>query len=279
VDGDGVWNVNPPLGGSIAEIRFKQPTYGTVNGTVNFKKLVLDGGQLDAGADSGGNVNTVIIGGGQLDIQGASKVAGGLFNGDGGNDRGFRVDSQLTGSGTIEYHAYNALFNPAYTNALNIAGTNNTFSGQWNIVTGTLLGSGTNALGTNHILISTNGAVETTYSIRNTNGYLAINGTGKMYLHASDAFRSVVVNGFSLPLLAGTSPSNYSFATLNTMFPTNFPATWTAQYGVTNNSGSGSILVLASASPVITAQPQSVTNRGQLTAQLRVTAVGATNLL
>jgi hypothetical protein len=264
VDGDGVWNVNPAAGATIGEIRFKQHTYGRVSGIVNISQLAMNGGQLDVGNDG-----LLILGGGEIDILTNTPI-----NNDSGNDRGYRIDSQLTGSAPIEYHGYaQATFMSAYSNNLNVACTSNTFSGQWSVVAGTLLGTGTNALGTNHIFVGTNGAVETTYALRNTNGYLVLNGTGKMFLHVPDVFRSVIVNGTGL--VAG---SNYTFATLNTMFPTNFPAVWTMQNGVTNSTGSGSILVLSNAVPLITTQPQSVTNRGQQTAQLRVVAAGGAPL-
>jgi hypothetical protein len=263
VDGDGVWNVNPPTNSTIAEIRFKQPTYGTVSGVVNFKKLVLEGGQLDAGNDG------ILIIGGRIDVQGTNKIAGGLINNDAGTDRGYRIDAQLTGTGTIEYHGYNqTAFQPTYTNDLNITCTSNTFSGAWNAVTGVLLGTGTNALGTNTIIIGTNAALETTYNLVNSNAYLVLN--GKMFLHQNDIFRSALINGVSL-----TGPSNYTFATLNTLFPTNFPATWAPKAGAANfSTGSGSLIVLSNAGPFITSQPQSLTLYGQQNAQFRVSAIG-----
>jgi hypothetical protein len=264
IDGDGVWNVNPGAGATIGEFRFKQHTYGTVNGVVNFTQLVMNGGQLDVGNDG------MLIIGGRIDILTNTPI-----NNDGNTDRGYRVDAQVNGSAGIEYHGYNVpAFQTAFSNNLNFTCTSNNFSGPWSVVTGTLLGTGSNALGTNRIIVGTNGAVETSYPLQNTNGYLVLNGPGKMYLHVTNVFRSVVVNGYGL-----TAGSNYSFTTLNTLFPTNFPATWTPHNGLTNSTGSGNIIVLGSASPLITTQPRSVTNRGQLNAQLSVVAVGATNLV
>src|SRR5207302_8894030 len=100
----------------------------------------------------------------------------------------------------------------------NIAGTSNTFSGIWNVVTGTLLGTAPNALGTNHVFVGTNGAVETTYDLVNTNAYLVLANGGRMFLHQTNRFRSAVVSGVSLP------PGTNTFATLNASFPSNFPA-------------------------------------------------------
>src|SRR2546430_776066 len=109
LDGDAVWNVNPAAGATIGEFRFKQHTYGAVNGVVNFTQLVMNGGQLDVGNDG------MLIVGGEIDI-----LTNAPFNNDGGTDRGYRIDAQLTGSGGIEYHGYNnAAFQSAFSNNLN----------------------------------------------------------------------------------------------------------------------------------------------------------------
>ena len=261
LDGDGVWNVNPGAGATIGELRFKQHTYGTVNGVVNIPKLVMNGGQLDLGNDGSLILN------GEIDI-----LANTPINNDSANDRGYVVNSWLTGSGPIEYHGYAAAYQSNFVNSLNVAGTSNTFSGTWNVVTGTLLGTGTNALGTNHIFVGANGAVETTYNLNNTNAYLVING-GKMFLHQTDRFKSAVINGVSV------APGTYTFTAMNTSFPTNFPLVWAPKLGATNfTTASGSIIILSNASPLITTQPRSITNRGQQTATFSVTAAGAAAL-
>ena len=258
VDGDAVWNVNPGAGATIAEIRFKQHTYGTVNGTVGISKLVMNGGQLDAGNDG------MLILNGEIDI-----LTNAPINNDSGNDRGYLINSWLTGNGSIEYHGYAATYQSNYVNNLNIAGTSNTFSGFWNVVTGVLLGTKPNCLGTNSIIVGTNGVLETTYDIRNTNASLVLLGTGKVFLHQNDLFRSALINGVSL------APGTYSFATLNTTYSNNFPAVWNPKIGATNfTSGSGSLTVLSNAGPVILSQPASLTLWGQQTAQFKVTAVG-----
>jgi len=262
VEGDAVWNVNPAVGATIGEIRFKQHTYGTQNGLVNIKKLVMNGGQLDVGNDG------LLLVGGEIDI-----LANTPFNNDSAADRGYRINAWLTGSGSIEYHGYATTFQSAFTNNLNIAGTTNTFSGSWNVVTGTLLGTGANALGTNSIFVGANGALETTYDLKNTNGYLVLNG-GRMYLHQTDVFRTAIINGTQLT--AGT----YTFSALNTSFPTNFPATWPAQNGAASfSAGSGSIIISSNVAPVITVQPQSMTNGFTQTAQLSVTVLGGVPLV
>jgi hypothetical protein len=261
IDGDGVWNVNPAAGATIGEIRFKQPTYGLLNGTVFFKKLVMNGGQLDSGADSAGGINTIIIGG-EIDI-----LKNAPMNNDNGADRGYRIDAWLTGSASIEIHAYNQpAFMPAYTNTFNVAGTSNTFSGKWNVVMGTLLGSGPGSLGTNDIVVGANGAFESGYDINNSNGNLFL--SGRMYLHQNDTFRSLFVNG--APLAVGT----YSFAQLNAAYPTNFPATWPLQNGSATTNGSGSITVLVQPAPTIVLQPVPLSVYPGQSAQFTVAAQG-----
>jgi hypothetical protein len=257
VSGDGVWNLNPGAGATIGEVRFKQPTYLAVNGAVNFKKLVMNGGQLDVGNDN------VLILGGEIDI-----LTNTPFNNDGGTDRGYRVDAQLTGSGGIEYHGYNQpSFMTTYSNNLNVACPTNTFSGTWNVVSGVLLGTAPNALGTNTILIGTNAALETTYNMRNTNATLVLN--GRMFLHQDNVFRSALINGKSLAIGSNT------IVTLNSLYPNTFPINWNPQNGAANfSTASGSITVLTNAGPVILGQPQSLTLWGQQNAQFGINAIG-----
>ena len=259
VDGNGVWINNPGAGSAMAEIRFKQPVLGVGNAAVNFKKLIMNGGQLDTGSGP-----SVIIGG-EMDI-----ITNTPFYNDSTADQGYQVNAWLTGSPTssIEYHAYNlATFQAGYSNCLNIAGTSNTFSGKWNIVLGVLLGSGPNSLGTNDITIGVNGALETMYDVNNTNGNLFLN--GRMFLHQNDTFRTAFINGSPL------APGTYTFAQLNAAYPTNFPATWTAQIGAGgNNTGSGSLTVLVQPAPAILQQPQSLSLYPGQTASFVVAAAG-----
>jgi hypothetical protein len=268
VTGNAIWTNNPSTNGATAEVRFKQPTPGGIQGTVIFKKLVMNGGQLDAGADSGGNINSVNVGG-EIDILTNAP----LYN-DNGADRGFLISAWLTGATntSIEYHGYNqTTFQTNYTNCLNIAGTSNTFAGKWNIVLGTLLGSAPGALGTNDITIGANAALETTYDLNNPNGNLFLNGNGRMYLHQNDTFKSLFISG--VPLAVG----NYSFAQLNAAYPTTFPNFWTPQNGAASytNGGSGSITVLVQPPPIIVQQPVSVAKYPTDTAQFTVLAQGA----
>ncbi|MDB6036476.1 MAG: hypothetical protein JWM99_317 [Verrucomicrobiales bacterium] len=234
VDGDSIM-APTGSGATSSEIRFKQAGGATGSGAAMFTKLVLNGGQLDLGNDG-----TIVING-EVDVAKNSS----LIN-DGTNDRGFQINAFLTGSADLAISTYAPAtpdnFRPTYTHDVNIAGTTNTFSGKWNIIRGVLLGSGTNSLGTNNIVVGSAAALETTYDINNPHGNLQLNGL--MYLHQNDAFRSVTVG--TTALAKGT----YTYDDLAAQFPTNFPATWTAMDGAVDVDGnpittaSGSIAVL-----------------------------------
>ncbi len=242
VSGDGIWANNPGAGATIGEIRFKQ---APPLGSVTFKQLILNGGQLDTGND------------GVIEILGKMTVNGNapIYN-DNVNDRGYRIGAQLTGNGTISYYGYNLpTYAPTYVNNLNIAGTNNTFTGQWNIVFGTLVASAPGCLGTNNITIGAQGAIEAGYDIYSPDATLTLN--GKFLLHGDHAFKNVVINGNSLP------NGNYFYSQLAASFPANFPAAWTTQFGSTVNTASGSISV--GVPPPVFVQIQPVGNQVQLT--------------
>ncbi len=254
LDGDGVRVLNPDATTTnISEIRFKQPNPGKVI----FKKLVMNGGQLDSGNDG-------VLGiGGEINV-----LANAPFNNDSGNDRGYRIDAKLTGSGSIEYWGYSqGVFNPNYVNNLNIAGTNNTFSGKWNVVVGTLLGTGPNALGTNDIVVGPEGALQVTYDINNPGSVLFLR--GRMYLSQNHTFNSVFIGG--VPLTAGT----YTAGDLATAYPTYFPTSWKPQTGAeTITNSSGSITVLVTPAPTIVQEPVSLSLYPTGTAQFTVRAAG-----
>ncbi|HWH70331.1 MAG TPA: hypothetical protein VNT26_13175, partial [Candidatus Sulfotelmatobacter sp.] len=167
---------------------------------------------------------------------------------DGPNDRGYRIEALLTGTGTIEYHGYNQPnFMPGNINNLNIAGSANTFSGNWNVVIGTLLGTAPNALGHGDLTVGTEGALQTTYDINNPTGNLVLN--GRMYLNQNDKFRSVTVGGVAL------APGTYTFAQLNASYPNNFPTSWTPQAGAEAiTTGSGSLTVYGDTPPPVNLQ-------------------------
>jgi hypothetical protein len=234
IDGNGVYVNNPAPTDLVGEFRFKQVAGGV--GTVTVPRLVMNGGQLDLGNDG-----TVIVAG-EIDI-----AANTPFNSNATTDRGYVIAAWLTGHGNIEYHGYQSGFQAAFVNNLNIAGTSNTYSGTWNVVVGTLLGTGANALGTNSITVGPDGALETTYDLNSPNATLTV--SGRMYLHQNDTFKSVFVGSTAL------APGTYTFAQLNAAHPNNFPATWTAQSGSATSVGSGSLTVLSGALNLSAAAP------------------------
>ena len=133
-------------------------------------------------------------------------------------------------------------------NTLNITCNTNAYRGTWNVVQGTLLGSGNNALGTNSITVGTNGVLETSYDINTPAASLILN--GKMLLHQNDTFNNVAIGGTAV--FAGT----YSFAYLSSNYPACFPTTWTLQSGSSISNGSGSLTVLAGPPPPLLSYQQ-----------------------
>ena len=225
IEGDGNFAANGSA--TIGEIRFK-------SSPATIPKLVMNGGQIDQSIGGGAGIQCVING--ELDI-----LANTPFYDDSANDAGYTINALLTGGGQI------ALYDLGWAigngNTMNITGVNNTFSGTWNVVQGTLLGTGANALGTNSIAVGATGALETTYNINNPGASLTLN--GRMLLHQNDTFLSVSIGGVAV--YAGT----YSFAYLSAHYPAFFPASWPLQSGSSVTTGSGSITVLTGPSPPV----------------------------
>ena len=229
VDGDGVFE-NTTVN-SVGEIRFKNSNAGSslVGGfyTTNyFPNLVLNGGQLNIGD------NTSVVIQGQVTVATNSILyAGGGIS----TNQTFQVDACLTGSGNLQVFNLNATNGDLINSVVAITGATNTFTGTWDVEVGSLVGGGINSLGTNTITINTNGVLETSYPINNTNASLILN--GRIFLTQTDVFSRVVVNGTPLP--AGI----YSAAQLNATSSTTFPLTFPALYGATATSVSGAIKV------------------------------------
>jgi hypothetical protein len=93
-------------------------------------------------------------------------------------------------------------------------------------------------------------AVETLYNLNSPAASLTLGPSGQLFLHQTDTFASVTVNG--TPLANGV----YTFAQLNSAYPANFPATWIMQAGSTVNTGSGTLNVGVSAPPTVVIQTQ-----------------------
>ena len=258
LDGSGNTDFNGSPAGT-GEIRFKNST-PAIGSTNYFSNLILNGGELNIG-DS-----TDVILQGQITVL-TNSVFG--TQGASGTNQTYRVDSYLTGSGTVVLYLVNSnIFFPLPPASLNIRGNTNTFTGQWNVLQGPLLGSGTNSLGTNTITIGTGGVLETAYDINNTNGSLILN--GQFFLHQNDTFQSVVVGGVAL------APGTYTLAQLHSSYPTKFPTTWTQLSGSTVNTGSGSITVLSGPVIALTSSAQTNGYLGTVTFNATVQTNGVT---
>lgn len=222
--GDGVYNSTLPAANLGALILKGSGS--------SYAKLVMAGGELLSFTDNNGPHT---VGGTEVNVVANTPIAS--FSTTGG--RSITLNAMLTGSGSVEYIGWgNTTFQTAATTSLNIAGTNNTFTGAWAVEAATLVGSTPGALGTNTITVGTNAALQTTYDIDNTNGTLFLN--GRLNLTQNDTFWKVVINGTNLN--AGT----YSYASLAAQYPANFPATWTGVVGAdTATSAAGSLTVLA----------------------------------
>lgn len=198
-----------------------------------FKKIVLDGGQISSFRDDTGNG---VITGTEIEVRAGSRITAGngILSG-----KAVRIESPLTGNGSILCQMVTGTdYLPNVVGGLNIAGPNNTYSGTWNVVAGVLLATAPNALGTNNITVQSGGALQPTYDVTSPDATLVLD--GRLYLMANHTFKSVTVGGTSLA--AGT----YPFATLNSSYPTNFPATWVGQTDAeTLTNAFGSLTVIS----------------------------------
>lgn len=220
---------------SNAEIRLKIGPAGA--SFINFPGvgggpgLILNGGFINIG-DNGAFTNNGII---RVDSQ--SYICGGN-NGGGGmtGTRSVNLAGQLNGSGDL------VVFQCTTNYSQNISGTSNTFSGQWRVKAGWLLGSGNNSLGTNNLIIdpacalnldpsvvANNGpaVLEAGYDLHSS-GALTLTNGGQMCLHQNCVFNQVNIEGVAL----SSGLHNY------TELAGNFPASFLP-------GGSGSISVAA----------------------------------
>jgi Concanavalin A-like lectin/glucanases superfamily/Immunoglobulin I-set domain/Immunoglobulin domain len=198
-----------------------------------FKKIILDGGQISSFRDGTGNG---VFTGTEIEVRAGSRITAGngVLSG-----KAVRIEAPLTGNGSILCQMVTGTdYLPNVVGGLNIASPSNTYSGTWDVVAGVLLATAPNALGTNNITVQSGGALQPTYDVSSPAATLVLD--GRLYLMAHHTFKAVTVGGASLA--AGT----YPFATLNSSYPLNFPATWVGQTGAeTLTNASGSLTVLA----------------------------------
>jgi hypothetical protein len=200
--------------------------------------LILNGGLLNAGDDA-----TFAISG-KVQVISQSYISHGANGGGGGisPNRSFNFTGLLSGTGIM------VILNSGATIPQQISGTTNTFSGQWIVQCGWLLGSTPASLGTNSILVdpfysgyltampnatSPNGPAwfEAGYDL-NSAGVLTLTNGGLMKLHQNCIFSGVRIEGVALS--AGT----HYYAELAASFPTSFA-----------NGGSGSLTVQPFSTP------------------------------
>ncbi len=142
------------------------------------------------------------------------------------DNRSLNIMGKLIGTGNL------ALINGGLVTAIEISGANNTFSGQWIVKSGYLLGSGNGSLGTNSITIdpnwsvpSANGAwtlgsgynkavVSISYDL-NSAGTLTIANGGQIVLYKNLCFSAVTINGTAL------TAGSHSYAELAAAYPNN----------------------------------------------------------
>jgi autotransporter-associated beta strand protein len=233
IEGAGIFNATIP-GSGMGALLLK----GDNNCVVTIPKLVMNGGQIFSFMNSGWTVTLA----GEVEVLANTP----FFAAEDTAARTIHLSAKLTGNGNVEYRGYTGggNFQPAWVSSLNVSGAANTYSGTWNVIIGTLVGSAPGALGTNTITVGAQGALQATYDINNPNAELILN--GRLNLTRDHTFKAVTVNG--TPLAAGT----YTFAQLNAAYPANFPATWTGQPGaLTETSASGSVTVIGSgATPI-----------------------------
>jgi len=222
---------NPDLGGlggttvfpgdsltldASTELRLK----GGANTVINFPGvggnpgLILNGGLVNTGDDQVFTITGIISVATASSIDfGAPAVA---------PARAINIGAELRGSGPLSLLSSGPANPP-----LNITSTNNSFSGGWNVATGFLKGTGLGSLGTGNITVAAGAKFDSDYDINLPASSLTLAGnTSVMVLDQNDTFGAVTINGTSL------APGNYTFATLNATFDSNF-----------QDGGTGSITV------------------------------------
>lgn len=181
--------------------------------------LILNGGGLNLGDDGKYWLDGII------EVRQQSYIFPATSGGTADN-RALNIKGQLIGTNNL------AMINGGLINVIEISGANNTFSGQWIVKSGYLLGSTNGSLGTNSITIdpnwtvpATNGAwalgsgynkavVSIAYDL-NSAGTLTIANGGQIVLYHNHCFSAVTINGTAL------SAGSHSYAELAAAYPNN----------------------------------------------------------
>ena len=181
--------------------------------------LILNGGGLNLGDDGKFWLDGII------EVRQQSYIFPATSGGTADN-RALNIKGKLIGTNNL------ALINGGLVTAIDVSGAANTFSGQWIVKSGYLLGSANGALGTNSITIdpnwtvpATNGAwalgggynkavVSIAYDL-NSAGTLTIANGGQLVLYKRHCFSAVTINGTAL------SAGSHSYAELAAAYPNN----------------------------------------------------------
>jgi uncharacterized repeat protein (TIGR01451 family) len=260
------------------DLRFKRGSAAAISLTISHfpgvggqPGLIMNGGVLNPGDDS------VFIVTGVTHIASQAILSGG-DNGGGAQKelRAMYLRGTLTGTGTV------VILQSGQQTPHTIDADGSAFSGNWIIQAGFLRGSifgvGTNSLGTGSIIVApTNqlaAANATNYSKVefmydwNTPGSLILSNNpvsgapAVCVLHQNVVVSALIVNGTSLAY--GT----YPWATLNSMYPANFPA-----------GGSGQISVVPPGPPLAPLNPRTVGGDSQVTVSWSTAANAAGYLI
>ncbi|HWH70332.1 MAG TPA: hypothetical protein VNT26_13180, partial [Candidatus Sulfotelmatobacter sp.] len=253
-------NTNTELRAKGAGIILNFPGVGANPG------LILNGGMLNGGDD------TTFVITGKVKLASQSYISHGASGGGGGvsPNRAFNFTGLLSGTGNL------VILNAGTVIPQQVSGPSNTFSGQWIVQCGWLLGAANNALGTNSITvdplysgylaampaaISPPGPAwfEVNYDL-NSAGTLTLTNGGVMLLHQNCTLSALRIEGNTLSL------GKHTYAELVTQFPYNFAA-----------GGSGSITVQPynASLPSLLTQPSSVAAYVGTATQLVAAASGA----
>ena len=230
--------------------------------------LVVSGGIMNAG-DDGTMTYTgrIQIASQSFISHGANGTGGGLT----GNARNLVFAGQVSGPGNL------VIINCRTNTPQQFSNNGNTFSGQWFVQAGWLLGSGTNSLGTNSITVDPNytgfldampaassplggpAVVEFNYDL-NSAGVLTLTNGGMLRLHQNCVFSGVVIEGVAL------TPGTHFIGELLANFGNNISA---------NSSGTITVQPYGPPpplAPIITVQPQPQTLFPGGTARFAVSA-------
>ncbi len=193
--------------GARLQLKGTSPETLSFPGIAGTAGLILNGGRIQLRDD-----NT-------FTIDGEIAVAADSVADLGSGSRNLVITAQLSGGGTLR------LFSGSPGNFVDVQSANNSYAGNWLLISGYLRGTGVNSLGAGNVIVS-NGTLEISYDIQTPGALTLLGSNSVMVLHQDCRFSAVTINGTELV------PGAYSYADLEAQFPVNFA-----------EGGSGSIAV------------------------------------